>query len=130
MEKVNSFFKEKDIKQEYYIKESDIATLSKEAKMAELRRKTKRFTVISLDDVNYKIVLSSYLRFELDNDVYAVDETGVTKSVMEKIQKTTFRDETDDDVTLSNDDLIRIKSTISDIASEQRGENGTKLFLD
>ena len=130
VEKVNSFFKEKDIKQEYYIKESDIAALSKEAKMAELRSKTKRFTVISLDDINNKIALSSYLRFELDNDVYAVDETGVTASVMEKIKKTAFKNTTDEDVTLSDDDLNRIKSTISDIASEQRGENGTKLFLD
>ena len=49
---------------------------------------------------------------------------------MRKIKKTAFRDITDENVTLSEDDLNRIKSTISDIASEQRGENGTKLFLD
>ena len=130
VERVNNFFKEKDIKQEYYIKESDIATLSKEAKMAELRKHTKRFTVVSLDDVNNKIVLSSYLRFELDNDVYAVDETGVSTSVMDKIKKTEFKNTTDDVVTLSDDDINRIKSIISDIASEQRGENGAKLLLD
>ena len=130
VEKVNSFFKEKDIKQDYYIKESDITTLSKEAKMAELRKHTKRFTVISLDDVNNKIVLSSYLRFELDNDVYAVDETGVSESVMKKINATDFKDTTDQDVVLSDGDRSRIKSIISDVASEQRGEDGTKLLLD